>query len=81
MPITSLVLTLDARELVRHHALARLVADARVELGTANGPHLPAVLDTASAREGAELLEELLATPGVLHIDVVGVDFSLDEGA
>ena len=78
MPIASLVVTLDNREPLRQSALGRLVADARVDLGVARGPYLPIVVDTVTAQEGEELVESLLATPGVLGVDVVGIDFSLD---
>ena len=78
MPIASLVVTLDDREPLRQGALGRLVADARVDLGAARGAYLPIVVDTVTAQEGEELVESLLATPGVLRVDVVGIDFSLD---
>jgi len=78
MPIASLVVTLDSREPLRHAALGRLVADSRVDLGVARGAYLPIVVDTVTAHEGEELVESLLATPGILRVDVVGIDFSLD---
>lgn len=79
MPIASLVVTLDARSPLRASALARLVADARIDLGVPSGHYLPIVVDSSTALEGAELVEELLATPGVLGIDVVRIDFDCDE--
>jgi len=79
MPIASVVVTLDPREGLRQQALARMVGDQRIDLGEAIGPHLPAVIDTESATEGAELVEALLATPGVLGVDVVRIDFDADE--
>jgi hypothetical protein len=79
MPIASLVVTFDDRDPLRQVALGRLVGDARVELGAARGPYLPIVVDTVTAREGEELVESLLATPGIVGVDVVLVDFSLDE--
>lgn len=79
MPIASLVVTLDDRDALRRGALGRLVADDRVDLGEARGAYLPIVVDTATAVEGAELVESLLATPGVLGVDVVRIDFSADE--
>jgi hypothetical protein len=78
MPIASLVVTLDNRDSLRQAALGRLLADTRVDLGVARGAYLPIVVDTVTAQEGEELVESLLATPGVLRIDVVGIDFSLD---
>lgn len=79
MPIASVVVTLDAREDLRRTALARLIGDERIELGEAVGARVPAVVDTSTAREGAELCESLLATPGVLGLDVVAIDFAADE--
>lgn len=81
MPIASVVVTLDRRDGLRQEALARLIADRRVDLGEAVGLHLPAVLDTATPEEGVELVESLLATPGVLGVDVVQIDFAVDEEA
>jgi hypothetical protein len=79
MPIASLVVTLDNRESLRHLALGCLVSDARVALGTACGEYLPVVVDTTTAEEGAALLESWLTVPGVLQVDVVGIDFSTEE--
>ncbi len=79
MPIASLVVTLDDRDLLRQSALGRLVADPSVELGEARGAYLPIVVDTATAEEGEKLVESLLTTPGVLGVDIVGIDFSIDE--
>ncbi len=78
VPVASLVVTLDGREPLRRGALSRLVADARIDLGEASGAYLPIVIDTLTAQEGEELVESLLVTPGVLGVDLVGVDFSLD---
>jgi hypothetical protein len=79
MPIASLVVTLDDRDSLRQSALGRLVADSRIELGDALGAYLPIVVDTVTAEEGEELVESLLRTPGVLGVDVAGIDFSIDE--
>lgn len=78
MPIASLVVTLDHRQPLREVALGHLVADARVDVGAARGAYLPIVVETDTAQEGEELVESLLGTPGVLSVDVVGIDFSLD---
>jgi hypothetical protein len=79
MPIASLVVTLDDRTALRQCALARLVEDRRVEIGEPRGPHLPVVLETLSAEEGVHAIEDLLSTPGVLGVDVVRIDFAVDE--
>jgi hypothetical protein len=80
MPIASLVVTLDDRDFLRQSALGRIVADRRVAVGETRGAYLPIVVDTVTAEEGEELVGSLLTIPGVLGVDVVGIDFSLDEG-
>lgn len=79
MPIASLVVTLDERTSLRESALAMLVGDPRVDIGEARGSHLPVVLDTQTTEEGVHAVEALLATPGVLGVDVVRIDFAEDE--
>ncbi|MFO0677051.1 MAG: hypothetical protein U0169_10970 [Polyangiaceae bacterium] len=74
-------MTLDPREGLRREALARMIGDPRIDLGESVGAHVPVVLDTQTASEGAELCESLLATPGVLGLDVVRIDFAADEEA
>ncbi len=79
MPIASLVVTLDERTGLRQSALARLVEDCRVEIGEPRGPHLPIVLDTLTVEESVHAVEAFLSTPGVLGVDVVRIDFAVDE--
>ena len=79
MPIASLVVTLDDRPPLRETALATLVSDARVDIGQACGGPLPVVLDTLTTEESVQAVEALLATPGVLGVDVVRIDFAVDE--
>lgn len=79
MPIASAVVTLDDRPELRSHALQSLCADGRIEVGASEKKVVPVVLDTATAEEGADLVQSLLSTAGVLSVDIVAVDFSCDE--
>ena len=79
MPIASIVLTLDDRKLPWEGVLAEIAQDPRVELGSARGRCVPAVLDTASAQEGEALVQSFFEKEGVLFVDVVAVDFSEDR--
>jgi hypothetical protein len=74
MPISSLVLTLEAP--VKHSVYEVLAADPRVEVGEAHGLRLPVVTETRTLSEGEALAEQLGALPGVTFVDVVLVDFS-----
>jgi hypothetical protein len=80
MPISSLVLTLDASPELRARALSEVARDPRVSLGTpVEGRWLPVVTETASLSEGEVLAESLRELPGVSFVDVVMVDFSQEE--
>jgi nitrate reductase NapAB chaperone NapD len=77
MPISALVLTVDPE--APGDLLAALAADPRLTVGEAVGVRIPVVAETATARGGAELVEELLRTDGVLHVVVVCVELT-EEG-
>ena len=80
MPISSLVLTLDAAPDVRALVLSELARDARVTVGTPlEEKWVPVVTETASLSEGEALTEALKELPGVSFVDVVMVDFSDEE--
>ncbi|MFL5355261.1 hypothetical protein [Archangium sp.] len=80
MPISSLVLTLDASPDRRALALAEVARDSRITLGSpVNGCWLPVVTETRSLSEGEALAESLREVPGVSFVDVVMVDFSEEE--
>jgi hypothetical protein len=80
MPISSLVLTLDASPELRASALREVARDPRVTLGPALEERwLPVVTDTRSLSEGEALAESLRDLPGVSFVDVVMVDFSEEE--
>jgi hypothetical protein len=78
MAVAALILHLDpahagttVQRLARHPALS---------VGAPQGLLLPVAAESPDARGGRALFEELEATPGVVFVDVVMVDFS-DEGA
>jgi hypothetical protein len=74
MTISALVVTLDP--LAQEQAYQALSIDPRLTLGGSIGGRLPLVAETDTPRDGVELVEELLLVPGVLHVDVVSVDFT-----
>jgi hypothetical protein len=79
MIVSSLVVTLTSEPLARAAALARLAEDVRLTLGEPIGDRLPVVAETATSGLGAALCEELGARDGVVKVDVVAVDFSLES--
>jgi hypothetical protein len=80
MPISSLVLTLDASPESRALALAAVAKDSRITVGTPlEEVWLPVVTETATLSEGEALFESLRELPGVSFVDVVMVDFSEGE--
>lgn len=80
MPISSLVLTLDASPQARAFVLSELAKDARVTVGTPLEERwLPVVTETESLCAGEALAESLKELPGVSFVDVVMVDFSDEE--
>jgi hypothetical protein len=80
MPISSLVLTLDASPELRARVLSEVARDPRISLGTpVKERWLPVVTETASLSEGEVLAESLRELPGVSFVDVVMVDFSPEE--
>lgn len=82
MPISALVLTLDARPERAAEALGWL--RARVDqlhgfelvIGVPRGDRVPAVVVTDELWQGEPAVDELLAAPGISFVDVVSVDFS-----
>jgi hypothetical protein len=82
MPISALVLTLDARPeraaeaLVWLHARADKLAGFELLLGVPRGDRVPAVVVTDELWQGETAVDELLAAPGISFVDVVSVDFS-----
>lgn len=75
MPISALVITLRDTPPEREHALAELAREPCLELGEARGPRIPAVSETPTLEAGRQLVERLLSTTGVAHVDVLSVHF------
>ncbi len=76
MPVAAVVLTLETW--CDPRVVRRLAEDPRVEVGSAHGARVPVVLDTATAAEGAALLEDMGSREGIARCDVVSIDL-LDE--
>jgi hypothetical protein len=76
MPISGLVLTLEHGSVL--HVAEKLAADPRLTLGTPESSWLPIAAETRTLSDGEDLVVELLRVPGVLHVDVVTVDFEDD---
>jgi hypothetical protein len=77
VPISGLVVTLDYDLGAR--ALEVLASDARITLGELRDYRLPIVTETTSVYEAEELVNALFVTPGVIFVDVVCIDTSLDD--
>jgi hypothetical protein len=78
MPVSGILITLDTDPDARAGALRALGDDARVTLGEAHGTRLPAVTETRSASEAEDLVMLIQQTSGVVFVDVVCIDTSLD---
>jgi len=80
MPITGLVLTLDAHGeragAARDRTLATLRAFAALQLGELVAGRVPAVLEADDYAAHDARLDELRGVPGVAWVDVVFHDFS-----
>lgn len=77
MPISGLVITLDCD--TGAGALETLAADPRITLGELRESRMPIVTETASLYEAEELVTRLFGVAGVIFVDVVSIDTSLDE--
>lgn len=79
MIVSALVVTLSREPGDRDIAMSALARDLRLTLGAPAGDRLPVVAETASTALGAELCEALGSQPGVVRVDVVAIDFSLES--
>lgn len=76
MPISSLVVTLDADSDLRESALAALRVMRGVTVGELRTTRLPVVLETATLQEGHEFVDHALRhIEGVRFVDIVRIDF------
>jgi len=78
MIVSALVVTLSHEPDDRELAMSALARDPRLTLGAPAGDRLPVVAETDSTALGAELCEALGSQPGVIRVDVVAIDFSME---
>lgn len=76
MPISGLVITLDANAALSITTLSALRADPRITCGVSKHRRVPIVTETRTLRESVELATAIQGLPGVTTVDVVSVDFS-----
>jgi hypothetical protein len=79
LPISGLVITLDADPRQNAEALRVLAENPRITVGERFGLRLAVVSDTKSSVEAEELVRSLFLVPGVAFVDIVCIDMSLDE--
>ena len=76
MPVLGLVLVLENSEVAtRQRVQAALAGVQDLDLGEAAAHRLPAVLETASEREGEARVDWLRSLTGVAGVDIVYADF------
>jgi len=74
MPVSALIITVHGK--ADQPALrAQMAKIAGLELGEAQALRWPAVTETDSLEQGRELLERVQALSGVVHVDVLSVNF------
>jgi hypothetical protein len=79
MIVSALVVTLASDPIAGAGAMAELARDPRLTLGVPTCGRVPVVAETESTAAGAQLCDALGAQPGVVRVDVVAIDFSLDS--
>ncbi len=80
MPISALVITV-AGDADRDQLRARLSEMAEIELGPVRACRWPAVVETASLQAGKALVDRVQGLSGVVHVDVLSINFEdLDVG-
>jgi hypothetical protein len=78
MVVSALVVSLPPDPEIRAALLAHLAGDPRITVGDSVRDRLPVVAETATAGDGARLVEALGELPGV-RVDVVAIDFSQED--
>lgn len=77
MPISAVVITLEADPPRRAAAIEALGAHPGLMLGEPQGNQLPAVIETDTITQGVDVVrEQLHAIDGVVFVHVLSVDFS-----
>lgn len=79
MIVSSLVVTLSPDVDDRLHARAVLDGDGRLTLGDPIDDRVPVVAETDTAQDGEALCDALAASRGVVRVDVVAIDYSLES--
>jgi hypothetical protein len=75
MAICGLVITLEQAPEEQALAIQALKDAPDVTLGEATGERIPAVLESAGKADYRQRWEELLAVPGVAHLDLTYVNY------
>ncbi|HNS98306.1 MAG TPA: hypothetical protein PLJ27_02800 [Polyangiaceae bacterium] len=75
MAVSSLLLWLDPDANDPDRTLESLAAQPHLTLGTPVQLRVPAVLDTPTIQQDIDTVAQLLALPGIAHVDVLGVFF------
>lgn len=75
MPISGLIITLQAEPATHGSVVARLRTRHELTLGELTDRWLPAALETNDDAESREIHDWLMALPGVAFVDVVSVNF------
>lgn len=78
MPVSGLVATVQPSAEVEAVCCA-LQSEPAVQLGQAEGRRIPLVVDTPDRETDKQVWQRLVATPGLLNLDVVFVGFDEDQ--
>ncbi len=76
--ICSVAIRIDSNPAIAENAIAEIQNQDSIETGTRNGQVLPAVIDTPDPVAMEDITRWIQELDGVIHVDVVYVDF---EGA
>ena len=79
MPFCGLVITLESDPILAQETVERLSHDPRITIGVREGLRLAVAAETHDAREQGELHMQLLADPGVVHVDTTFVELDVME--
>ena len=76
MPVSGLLLTLNADQQLAAHTMAALSARAEFMVGEQTGRWLPVAVEAADETQSQQLHDWLTTLPGVEFVDVVSVHFT-----
>lgn len=80
MPISGIVISIESDELNRQTVVQKIEDLPYIKLGQSSSQRIPAVLETPSARQDRQAIQEINDIPGVTFVDVVFVHFDQEEG-